>query len=288
MTEDEQVAPSLHGKVAMVVGASRGIGMGAAIELGAHGAFVYALGRTLEPGTGGATGSLRETAEAIATLGGQARAVQCDAGDLESLQAVVAEIERGQGRLDILVNSVFSAHQFAAHLGKRMWEIDPHVWQEVVDLPGRATYYAIASAAPLLVATAREDDPALIVNVSGRGAERYRYNVLYGVGKSAIARLGKDAAIELATSNVSVVAVWPNGHNTGRYPETPRYNGRGVVALAADPERMARTGGAFWTAQLARDYGFTDEFGHDHPVAELTDEHSLEHVARAGSLRVDS
>ena len=74
------------------------------------------------------------------------------------------------------------------------------------------------------------------------------------------------------------IALWPNGHAPDRaHAETPRYNGRAVVALAADPERIARTGEHFWSAEIARDYGFTDEHGHSHPISTLTDSFSLEH-----------
>jgi dehydrogenase/reductase SDR family member 1 len=135
-------------------------------------------------------------------------------------------------------------------------------------------------AAPLMITSAREGSGGLIVNISGRGALRYRYNVAYGVGKSAIARLNRDAAIELKPHNVAAIALWPNGHAPDReYGETPRYNGRAVAALAADPRRMERTGQHFWSAGLAADYGFTDEFGRSHPVGDLTDGFSLEHDA---------
>lgn len=267
----------MQGKVAVVVGASRGIGMGAAIELGAAGAYVYAVGRTLKPGTGGAPGSLTESIEAIKTLGGEGQAVTCDCNDHSALKQVFAQVKADKGRLDVLVNNVFASHAFARHVGKRLWELEPEVWHDFVELPGRSYYFATALAAPLMMDTARTSDGGLIINVSGRGAERYRYNVAYGMGKSAISRLNRDVAIELKPHNVAVVALWPNGH-TKDPPETPRYNGRGVVALATDAQRMRHTGQYFWTAQLAKDYGFTDEFGNHHPIGDLTDQFSLEHA----------
>jgi len=274
----------LLGRVAVVAGASRGIGMGVAIELGAAGAFVYALGRTLKAGTGGApdtlaAGSLEETVAAIAELGGEGQAVACDCGDPDALARHFADVEARHGRLDVLVNSVFASHAFGRFIGKRLWELPPKdVWHDVVDVPGRAAYFATALAAPLMIASATASDGGLIVNISGRGALRYRYNSAYGVGKSAIARLTRDAAIELKPHNVAVIDVWPNGHAPDRaHAETPRYNGRAVAALAADPERMARSGNHFWTAELALDYGFTDELGHSHPIGSLTDSYSLEH-----------
>jgi NAD(P)-dependent dehydrogenase (short-subunit alcohol dehydrogenase family) len=268
----------LQDRVAVVAGASRGIGMGAAIELGAAGAFVYALGRTLRAGTGGAAGSLDETVEAIEADGGKAQAVACDCADPDALARLFAEVEARHGRLDILVNSVFASHDFGRLIGKRLWELPPEIWRDVVDVPGRAAYFATALAAPLMMRSATQGDGGLIVNISGRGALRYRYNTAYGVGKSAIARLNRDSAIELKPHDIAVVALWPNGHAPDRaYGETPRYNGRAVVALAADRQRMDRTGQHYWSAELAADYGFTDEFGRSHPVGELTDSYSLEH-----------
>ena len=172
----------LLGRVAVVAGASRGIGMGAAIELGAAGAYVYALGRTLKPGTGGAAGSLDETVAAIAELGGAGQAVACDCADPDALADLFALVEKRHGRLDVLVNSVFASHDFGRFVGKRLWELPVDIWRDVVDVPGRAAYFATALGAPLMMRSARESDGGLIVNISGRGALRYRYNNAYGVG----------------------------------------------------------------------------------------------------------
>ena len=117
--------------------------------------------------------------------------------------------------------------------------------------------------------------------MSGRGAERYRYNVAYGVGKAALDKMTRDMAEELRPYDIAVVSLWPNVTKTEHIAlsptsaeqfgdldllETPRYTGRAVVALATDEHRMARTGGRFWVAELAADYGFTDENGRDHPL----------------------
>jgi dehydrogenase/reductase SDR family protein 1 len=270
----------LAGRIAIVAGASRGIGMGAAVELGAAGATVYALGRTLKPGTGDRSGSLSETAELIESLGGKAVPIVCDCTDEAALAAVIHQVEAAHGRLDVLVNSVFAAPRFGAAIGKRFWELPLDVWREVVDLGARTAYVASTLAAPLLIATAkREGRTGLIINVTGRGAVRYRYNVIYGIGKSATERLTRDGAIDLKDHNVAMVSIWPNGHAIDpSKPETPRYNGRAVVALASDPALMEKSGAHFWSAELGAEYGFTDEFGHRHAVAQLTDEFSLEHA----------
>jgi dehydrogenase/reductase SDR family member 1 len=267
----------LEGRVAVVAGASRSIGMGIAVELGAAGAFVYALGRTLEPRPDAPGKSLTETVQQIEALGGRAAAVVCDCTDDQAVAAVMARVEAEQGRLDVLVNSVFSAPEFRSSIGKRFWEVPPSLWRDIVEVGVKSSYVASYHAAPLLIATAkRQAQTPLIVNVSGRAAILYWYNVLYGVGKAATERLTRDCAIDLKDQGVAVASIWPNGHPKDKsHAETPRYNGRAVAALAADPAIMARTGGHFWTAQLAADYGFTDELGRSHEIPPMPDAQSV-------------
>ena len=137
---------------------------------------------------------------------------------------------------------------------------------------------AAVHAAPLLLGSQR----GLIVNVSGRAAERYRYNVAYGVGKAALDKMTRDMADELRDEAVAVVSIWPNVTRTENIDassagssaaygdldllETPRYSGRTVVALASDDGVMERTGRRFWVAELALEYGLTDEHGRSHPI----------------------
>jgi dehydrogenase/reductase SDR family member 1 len=273
---------ALDGKVAVVGGASRGIGKGIALELGAAGAHVVLGGRTL--GRGGAQGgSLEETAEEIAELGGSATPVRCDFLIEDEVAALFAGVERDYGRLDVLVNSAFNAQQFGPSIGQPFWELPPSIWHDVVDVGTTTAYLAGVFAAPLLLASGG----GLIANVSGRGAERYRYNVAYGVGKAALDKMTRDMAHELADHGVAVVSLWPNVTRTENINagaaaspdavspfgdlellETPRYSGRAVVALAADPELMTRSGGRFWVAELAADYGLVDEHGRAHELPE--------------------
>lgn len=268
----------LEGKVAIVAGASRSIGMGAAIELSAAGALVYVLGRTLKPSSGDAQGSLEETVAGIEAEGGRGIAIACDCTDDARLAEVFDRVAKEAGRLDVLVNSVFSANKFAASIGKRFWETSAEFWHDVVDLGARSAYLASRRAAPPMIETVRKyGGVPLIVNVTGRGVLRYRYNVVYGVGKSATERLTRDMALDLREHGVATASIWPNGHPVDpARRETARYNGRAVAALAADPNIMTRSGQHFWSAELGRDYGFTDEFGHHHPIAQLTDDYSLE------------
>ena len=102
-------SPDLAGRVALVTGASRGVGRGIALGLGEAGATVYITGRTVEEGTSAAKlpGTVHATAAEVTRLGGTGIAVPCDARDDAQLAAVVAQIEAEQGRLDVLVNNVW-------------------------------------------------------------------------------------------------------------------------------------------------------------------------------------
>src|SRR5438105_4131733 len=103
----------LAGKVALVTGASRGIGKGIALGLGEAGATVYVTGRTVEEGTSAAKlpGTIGQTAQEVTTLGGRGIALRCDHTDDAQVQAVFAQIQAEHGYLDILVNNVWGGYQ---------------------------------------------------------------------------------------------------------------------------------------------------------------------------------
>ena len=266
---------TLSGSVAVVTGATRGIGKGIAIELGAAGAVVYFTGRSTSedpqrPGT------IAATAAEIQDAGGRAIPIRCDHHVDAEVAEVFERVRKDEGRLDILVNNATA--ELGSMVGKRFWELPVELWDDVIGVGLRSHYVASLYAAPMMI----EQRSGLIVNVSSHGSREYLMGVIYGVGKAGVEKLTTDMSKELREYDVAVISIWPGlvvGENRlvdavkqpdGRltlhgldlsYAETPAFPGRGVVALASDEARMQRTGRAFWGAELAHDYGFTDVDG---------------------------
>ena len=271
---------ALQDQIAVVTGASRGIGKGIALELGAAGATVYVTGRTVNPGEHPIPGTVGETAAEIDALGGHGIAMACDHHVDRDVEAVFERVGRDHGHLDVLVNNVYAAFTFAQWLGKPFWELPLEAWDETMNVGLRSHYAAARAAVPLMFAAGG----GVIVNVSSSGAVQYAHTVTYGVGKAGLDKMTADMAHELTDHNVAVVSVWPGLVRTelvvmgaratddGRLvldlpgegtfdladAESPRFTGRAVVALATDANVMTRSGGAFPVAQLAADYAFTD------------------------------
>ena len=270
----------LTGRVAVVTGASRSIGKGIALELGAAGATVYVTGRTVEPGA--MPGTIGETAAEIDALGGHGVAVACDHKDDAQVKALFDRVAAEQDHLDILVNNVFPAPVLAPWLGKKYWELPVEAWDEIIGVGTRSHYVASVFGTPLLFTAGG----GLIVNVSSSGAVAYAHNVVYGVGKAAVDKMTADMAVELEGTGVTVVSLWPGLVRTemldaaavrdgdelyielpgeGRFDltnaESPRFLGRAVVAMAGDPGLAERSGKAWTSAGLARELGFTDTDG---------------------------
>jgi NAD(P)-dependent dehydrogenase (short-subunit alcohol dehydrogenase family) len=273
---------SLDGRVALVTGASRGIGKGIALELGAAGATVYCTARTVETHDD-LIGTLPETIADIAELGGSGVALRCDHSDDAATEEVFARIASEQGRLDVLVNNACGTPEFAEAIGTSFWDLPRTSWDDSMDVGLRSNFVCSQLAAPTMVA----QGSGLIVNVSSHGAVDYLLSVPYGVAKAGVDKLTRDTALELKSHGVTVVSLWPGLVKTehlmaqatelpdGRvqahgldlgFAEWPRFSGRAVVAIATDPEVLRHTGASLVPAQLALDYGFTDVDGNLPPV----------------------
>lgn len=278
---------ALTGKVAVVTGASRGIGRGIALVLAEQGATVYVTGRTVTPGDYYLPGTVGETA-AECTQRGQAEggkgiAVACDHGDDQAVAALFARVKDEQGRLDILVNNAFSLSDDLLE-AKGFWE-KPLSNLEMWDVGVKSNYVAAWHAAQIMV----PQQSGLIVAISGFAAVTYTYGTIFGTSKSAVDRMSRDMAIELEPHNVASLAIWQGltltekaKHNlaamgdkmtksiTNMTGSTVEHPGRVIAALAADPDVMKRSGGEFITAELAQEYGLTDVDGTVIPSARAT------------------
>ena len=268
-----EVELPLRGRVAVVTGASRGVGKGVALGLGEAGATVYVTGRSLDVGAD-ARGSLTQTVDEIAELGGSGIAAQCDHTDDAQVKAVFDRVRADQGRLDVLVNNVMSTPQRAELPPGALsqwdlhpfWEMPLSVWDVFHRVGLRSHYVASVFAAPLMI----ETGGGLIVSVSSPGSRRYVNNVAYGVGKAAVEKLAADMAEELRIHDVASVSLWPGFIRTedvlGQpdvYPDlsasvSQLFPGRAVAALAADPAVMEKTGQTLKASDLSAEYGYTD------------------------------
>jgi NAD(P)-dependent dehydrogenase (short-subunit alcohol dehydrogenase family) len=287
---------ALSGRIAIVTGASRGIGKGCAIELGALGATVYVTGRSTTKGSHPLGGTIADTAAAVTAAGGHGIPVLCDHRDDGQVRRLFRQVETEQGRLDVLVNNAFLIPKELTS-GKPFWEVPLSNWDDMIDVGTRSAYVASHFAAKLMVPR----KSGLIANVSSSGAREYAWHVAYGVGKCALDRLTADCAHELRPHGVAVVSLWPGlvlterlasaarsepkagGEDPGGAQaampkldfsgaESQRFTGRAVAALASDADVLRWSGRALASRELADAYGFTDVDGrlpkgplHDRP-----------------------
>jgi len=269
------MAINLKNKIALVTGASRGVGKGVALGLGEAGATVYVTGRTVEEGKAAVSvsGNIYQTADEVTQLGGKGIAVPCDHTDDEQVRAVFEKVRAEQGRLDILVNNVWGGYEHFNNgtefwKEKEFWTVPIDRWDKSFDAGVRAHYAASVFAAPLMAA----QQSGLIVNISFHAAQRNDKGVIYCVAKNADDKMVATMAHELRPYNVAAVSLYPGLVRTEAVmkaaewfdlsnSESPQFLGRVVAALANDPQIMLRSGQAHVAATLALAYGITDVDG---------------------------
>jgi len=274
---------ALAGKIALVTGASRGIGKGIAIALARQGATVYVTGRSVNEGDCYLPGTVGQTAADCDAAGGKGIAVACDHADDDQVIALFAQVQRDHGRLDILVNNAFLLSEDLIEPGG-FWQ-KPLSNLEMWDVGVRSNFVAAWHAAQIMV----PQKSGLIVAISGFAATTYTYGVVFGTSKTAVGRMSRDMAVELKPHNVAALTLWQGLTMTERAKDnfarmadkmtasitsqqgsSTEHPGKVIAALAADPAIMARSGGEFVTAELAQEYGITDIDGSMVPSARAT------------------
>jgi NAD(P)-dependent dehydrogenase (short-subunit alcohol dehydrogenase family) len=243
----------MQGRVAVVTGASRGVGRGVAAELSALGASVYGTGRGI----------------AGAELPDEVRRIVCDHRDDDAVARVFERVATEAGRLDVLVNNAWGGYEGMVEDGQFTWPLpfwkQPRWrWSAMMDTGVRGLFVASQEAARLMVPAGR----GLIVNLSYWAAQRYLGNALYGAAKAATDKLTADMAVELRGHGVAVVSLYPGLVRTEAVlaagvfdlsnSESPEFIGRTVAGLACAPDLMARSGGVVVAAALGRELGLVD------------------------------
>ncbi|MDQ1622574.1 MAG: hypothetical protein QOH19_992 [Actinomycetota bacterium] len=277
---------ALAGKVALLAGATRGAGRGTAVALGEAGATVYCTGRTSSGrrSDDDRPETIEETAALVTAAGGVGIAVAVDHLKAAEVEALVQRIDAEQGRLDILVNDIWG--------GEDLIEWNTPLWAHDLDaglrmLHGAVDTHLITShfALPLLI---RRPGGLVVEMTDGTreyNAGHYRVSVFYDLVKNAVLRLAFSQAEELRPSGCTALALTPGWMRSemmlehfgvteenwrdaaaaqphfAAISESPRFVGRAVAALAADPDLHRRTGGSYSSGGLAHEYGFTDVDG---------------------------
>ena len=263
---------SLSGKVAVVTGASRGVGKGIALGLGEAGATVYVTGRTAKDKTdaGKLGGTVFSTAETVTAIGGKGIAIRCDHSKDAQTEAVFKQIAKESKKIDILVNNAWAGYENMREGSrftyfKPFWEQPFWRWDAMFDSGVRAAYTASAFAARRMT----RKKSGFIVNISFWSAQVYLSNTQYGVSKAAVDKMSEYMAHELRKFNVAVVSLYPGlvrtesvlknaKHFDMSNSESPQFIGRVIAALAVDPDIMKKSGQVLVAAQEALEYGIQD------------------------------
>lgn len=261
---------NLKGKVAVVTGASRGVGKGIAIALGERGCRVFVTGRT----RGDGESTIDTTARLVTEAGGRGHAIACDHGDDAQIEALFGQIAEAAGHIDLLVNNVYKIPDPPAW-GGGFWDHPISIWDDQVGIGLRAHYVASWHAAPLLFAAG---PGAAIINVSSPGGLGYHFSSSYGAGKAGLDRLTADMAVELAPKGVAAVVLYPGSVSTEfvrsvsaqrgtdlSNSQTPLFVGRAAASLFTADDLFTRSGSIQWVEDLAEEFDLVDENGHRPP-----------------------
>ena len=267
--------------VAVVTGASRGAGRGIAIALGSHGCTVYITGRSEKAGDAPLPGTIYETAAAVRAAGGKGIAVRVDHAEDAQVQALFAQVQREQGRLDILVNNACLIRDELMH-PLNFWEKPLNV-VDMLDVGLRSSYVASYYAAPMMVAQRK----GLVIFTSASGSVHYVFGPVYGAHKAGMDKFAADMAVDFKPFGVAALSIWMGALLTERlkllienHPkkfgklldtaETPEFTGHVIWALYNDPALLELNGQTVIGAELAVKYGIKDAAGRQPPSYRVT------------------
>lgn len=263
-------------RVIVVTGASRGAGKGIALALAKPGSVIYITGRSLKEGDFCLPGTIYQTADEIRARGAEAIAVAVDHADDAQVKALFAQIDKEQGRLDILVNNACAIPDGLTD-DKPFWQKDLGQLA-IMDVGMRSHYVASFYAAPIMV----KQQSGLIVHTSSAGGRCYMHGPAYGGGKAAVDKFANDMAVDLKPFNVACVSIWMGLLRTERtlavmdaepekyggmkaMSESPEFAGRVIEALFNDPALMNKSGQILVAAEQALVYGISDIDGTQPP-----------------------
>ncbi|EGG30207.1 short-chain dehydrogenase/reductase SDR [Aequoribacter fuscus] len=268
-------------RVALVTGASRGAGAGIAKGLGELGYTVYVTGRTITPGDAKGwdgsvlPGTVAETAAEVTARGGKGIAVVCDHSDDAQVAALFEQIQREQGRLDMLVNNATYIHHQLIEK-KPFWEKELDA-VNILDVGLRSAYVASWHAAQIMV----PQGSGLIGFVSSFGADCYMHGPAYGAQKAGIDKFAHDMEHDLRGTGVVSVSLWLGPQITERseiarqtnpeqyeefiaYAENPEFSAHIFDAIDRASNRDELSGQTLIGAEIALELGIKDR-GVDRP-----------------------
>lgn len=207
----------LQGRVAVITGASRGIGAGIATYFAQHGAKLALVARTLEP-QDGMSGSLQETTNTITQMGGEAFCIQANLADPEDRAHIIPAAQERFGKVDILINNAAWCRFIP------IWQVTPKQWQLAFEmnviapqiLSQQAVEHMKSQGAGwiLNISSATSDMPPSAPYDSESRAVRFNrdgHPTLYGTTKAALERLSAGWAAEVSPYNIAINSLAPVG-----------------------------------------------------------------------------
>lgn len=266
--------PILANQVAIVAGASRGLGKGIALALSKAGATTYVTGRTVRRSIFTQSGNIEQTVDEITSVGGKAIAIKCDHRDYSQVSQLFSRIRREQGRIDILVNSLYPTPELSTNIPRSLsgrtprdmpfWKLPLSYWDDLMLGSLRAQYLTSVLAAE----TMAEQRRGLIIYLSSHGAERYWFNAIYSLEKSAVEALALFTSFDLVSHNVTTMAIRvplskteaviegarKSGANLSE-AQSPLFTGEVIVSLAQEKSILRRSGGVYDALALGKEFG---------------------------------